>query len=625
MIYLKNFIYLTLFVSIFTIAACDKDEVPIIDTELKVLSQKLNGEAAINGAVEVARDIAIELIFSHSLNTSALESALSFSSSAGNVDYTIEYSNTNSTITISNNNPLDYETVYTLTVASGSHSATEETLKEAYSLSFTTAVFVPANVSLSSDMNSMNEDGGSVMITATLNEVVASDVTIELAFGGSAAATDFTATSTSLVILSGETAASIQLNAEQDGALEGTESIEISIAAIENAIEISPQLITVDLVDDDIDSNGDGFPDRGFIINEVLFDPASGDPGDANGDGTRSASEDEFIEFINDSDTGVDLSGYTLFDATNLETMEPRHTFPDNTIVPAGGVYVLFGGGTPAGDFGTALIGVSTSGNMNLSNGDDVITILDLAGNVFLTFDTQDEGAGLDFGGDQSVTRFEDINGDFTLHTTANVDLLFSPGKKTDGSNFDGTVSNAGEGFIINEVLFDPASGDPGDANGDGTRSASEDEFIEFVNDSDTEVDLSGYTLFDATNLETMEPRHTFPDGTIIPAQGVYVLFGGGTPSGGFGGAQVGVSTTGNMNLTNSADVITILDELGNVFITFDTGIDGLGLDFGADQAVTRSPDITGDFMLQMDINAAFLYTPGTKNDGSPFLVAFCF
>ena len=36
-----------------------------------------------------------------------------------------------------------------------------------------------------------------------------------------------------------------------------------------------------------------------LIINEVHADPASDLPGDANGDGTRSASVDEFIEFVN--------------------------------------------------------------------------------------------------------------------------------------------------------------------------------------------------------------------------------------------------------------------------------------------------------------------------------------
>lgn len=600
--------------------ACSNDDDLIFDDSLQVLVQQIDGERVLNGVADINRAPVIELLFSHTLTTSALESALSFTGPSGAVAATISYSNTNSTVSVSPDTPLEYATSYTVSLPAGTYGQAGNSLKEAYSLTFTTAPFVPANVTLEADVLAISESTGTSTVTIRLSEVIEEEVSVELQLAGTATVgTDYTASGTMATIPAGETTAEITLSGLVDGAVEGTEDIAISILSVTNAEELTPQSLTITLLDEDIDSNGDGFPDRGFIINEVLFDPPGGDPGDANGDGTRSASEDEFIEFVNDSDQEIDLSGYTLYDATNLDLGEPRHTFPAGTIVPAGGVYVLFGGGSPSGDFGNALVGVSTTGNMNLSNGDDVITILDAGGNTFLTFDTQGEGAGIDFGADQSVTRSPDINGDFVLHTTANAALLFSPGKQTDGTDLGTGESNPGLGFRINEVLFDPAADLPGDANGDGVRSASEDEFIEFVNDSDQAVDLSGFTLYDATNLDLGEPRHTFPAGTIIPAGGVYVLFGGGTPSGTFGGAQVGVSTTGNMNLSNGDDVITILDLLGEVFITFDTQGEGQGVDFGADQSVTRSPDISGDFMLHTDVNAALLFSPGTKADGSSF------
>ena len=64
------------------------------------------------------------------------------------------------------------------------------------------------------------------------------------------------------------------------------------------------------------------------------------------------------------------------------------------------------------------------------------------------------------------------------------------------------TMAALGLGFIINEVLYDPPSGDAGDANGDGTRDPNEDEFIEFYN-SGLEIDLSGYTISDASSTKT--------------------------------------------------------------------------------------------------------------------------
>ena len=600
------------------LTTCTKEEMMIIDNSLQVLSQKIDGEKAEDGLTGVAINPAIELIFSHTLNTSALEAALRFTG-GGDVDYSIAYSNTNSTVTITPNNALDYETSYTIDLPAGDYADQADALKEAFSLTFTTAPYVPPNVTLESDVTGFSEDGGMATVSVRLSQMVDQAVSVELAIAGSATeGADYTISGTSVNLAPGEVSADIELVALQDGSLEGAETIEITISSVTNAEELTPQMLSITLFDDDLDSNGDGFPDQGFIINEVLFDPPGGDAGDANGDGTRSASEDEFIEFLNDSDVEVDLSGFTLYDTDQLGTGEPRHTFPDGTIVPPGGVYVLFGGGSPAGDFGSAQVGVTTTGNMNLNNADDAITIFDASGNVFLTFDTQVEGAGINFGDDQSVTRLPDINGAFALHTDANPALLFSPGKKADGSEL-GYAASTGVGFVINEVLFDPPSGDPGDANGDGTRSASEDEFIEFVNDSNQPVDLSGYRLFDDDQLPTLEPRHVFPDGTIIPPGGVYVLFGGGTPTGDFGGAQVGVTTTGNMNLNNADDTITILDPDDNVFMTFSTQVEGAGIDFGADQSVTRSPDLEGDFTLHTTANPALLFSPGKKADGTPF------
>lgn len=600
--------------------SCEKEEATPVDNSLRVLSKVIDGEEFIDGISGISQDPSMEFIFSHSLNTAALGNAMTLQGPGGAVAITASYSNSNSTVSITTDALLEYDTEYSFRLPAGSYGVENEEFKTALDLIFTTAPFIPANVTLSSNVNTMSEDGGSAVVTVSLSEEVSQTVTVTLGFGGTATAgSDYNFSSNSIQFEAGQTSATVDLTAIQDSGIEGTELIEVSIESVVNAEELTPQFVNITLLDDDIDSNGDGTPDQGFIINEVLFDPPSGDAGDANGDGIRSPSEDEFIEFVNDSDVDIDLSGFTLYDAENLQTLNPNHTFPEGTIIPALGVYVLFGGGSPAGDFGGADVGVSTSSDMNLNNADDVITILDRDMNVFLTFDTQVEGAGISFGDDQSVTRIPDINGSFGLHKSANPDLAFSPGKQADGSIFPGGSGNPGAGLIVNEVLFDPPADEPGDANGDGIRSASEDEFIEFINDSDEALDLSGFRLFDETNLKTLEPRHIFPDGTIIPPHGVYVLFGGGMPMGTFGGAQVGVSTTGNMNLSNASDIITILDLQDNVVLTFDSSTQGAGIDFGADQSVTRSPDIDGGFDLHTNANGALLFSPGTRTDGSSF------
>lgn len=164
--------------------------------------------------------------------------------------------------------------------------------------------------------------------------------------------------------------------------------------------------------------------------------------------------------------------------------------------------------------------------------------------------------------------------------------------------------------LVLNELHFDPANDLVGDANGDGVRDNLDDEFLEFFNDSDVALDLSGYTISDAVQL-----RHTFPASTVVPAHGVIVVFGGGTPTGSFGGALVQTASEGSLVLNNTGDVVTVRNPSDRVVLVFDSN--DIEVSFGENQSVTRNPDITGDFVLHTDANAALLYSPGLKVDGT--------
>jgi len=124
--------------------------------------------------------------------------------------------------------------------------------------------------------------------------------------------------------------------------------------------------------------------------------------------------------------------------------------------------------------------------------------------------------------------------------------------------------------LIVNEYLADPpgsAAGDLiGDANGDGTRDATQDEFVEIVNNGAAPLDISGFTISDATQV-----RFTIPAGKIIPPGEAAVVFGGGTPTGAFGNATANglVFAIGGsgLSLNNGGDTITVKD---NTSVTVD-------------------------------------------------------
>lgn len=165
-----------------------------------------------------------------------------------------------------------------------------------------------------------------------------------------------------------------------------------------------------------------------LVINEVHYDPANDLPGDANGDGNRDYAEDEFIEFYNSSSESLDISGFSISDSDQL-----RHTFPASSIIPSNEMLVVFGGGTPTGNFGGSVVQTASETELNLSNSGDVITVLNTVGDVVLSYNSS--FTGINHGSNQSVTRSPDFSGSFVLHTTANSDLLYSPGLLSDGTS----------------------------------------------------------------------------------------------------------------------------------------------------------------------------------------------
>ena len=310
-------------------------------------------------------------------------------------------------------------------------------------------------LSLTSSSNELSENQGMITITASLNSELDQEIAVPISFSGTATLNeDYVTTETSLIIPSGNSSGSLSISSMQDEDIEDIETIIISVETQDDVIVISSS-ITISILDDDSDSDGDGINDSDddcpneaglpeyngcsqplLIINEVLYDPPSGIEGDANGDGTREAQEDEFIEFVNLGGT-LDLSGYTVHD-----NAQERHIFPQGTIIPSGGVLVLFGGGNPTGAFGNAIVQTASAGILNMNNAGDFVTVYNTNGEVVLTFDVEP----LSNNPNESYTRYPDLNlepGDdgilFYQHAGIGEALgaFFSPGTKIDGTNFN--------------------------------------------------------------------------------------------------------------------------------------------------------------------------------------------
>ncbi|MFD1062946.1 lamin tail domain-containing protein [Winogradskyella litorisediminis] len=179
-------------------------------------------------------------------------------------------------------------------------------------------------------------------------------------------------------------------------------------------------------------------------------------------------------------------------------------------------------------------------------------------------------------------------------------------GGDCDGTTLSGMVpaTNCDPQFIvINEILADP-DGTTGDANGDGTVSTTEDEFIEIYNTGVDDINLEGYTISDLTQV-----RHTFPVGATIAAGDYYTIFGGGMVSN--RANTNSVASSGSLGLNNGGDTVTITNNSGVIVASVTYGGEA-----GNNQSIARNPDFTGAFVEHTSIMSnPEAFSPGRSNE----------
>lgn len=262
----------------------------------------------------------------------------------------------------------------------------------------------------------------------------------------------------------------------------------------------------------DVISDEVNFPQ--VIISEVLADPATGPAGDANGDGVRSATDDEFVELLNTGTSDVDISGWTISDAATPNSI--RHVFPAGTIIPARDAVVVFGGGTPTGEFGTAgaegRVFIASTGTLSLNNASGhSVTLADQADSIVQTV-TYDSSALAD----QSIVRAPDFsNAPMQRHADLNEagGALFSPGTRIGGAFF--TIPQGV--LLLSEVMYDPSGADSGL------------EWIELFNNSTQDLRLDDVCIGSGGNDYTNSIIALDGCGggaCVVPAGGTFVVGG---------------------------------------------------------------------------------------------------
>jgi len=110
----------------------------------------------------------------------------------------------------------------------------------------------PPSVSLALAGSPFVETGGSATVSAQLSTVSAFPVTVNFSFTGSATLnTDYAASTSSIIILPGQTSGSITLTALSDIGDEPDETVIVDISSVNNGTENGTQRVTATITDDD--------------------------------------------------------------------------------------------------------------------------------------------------------------------------------------------------------------------------------------------------------------------------------------------------------------------------------------------------------------------------------------
>ncbi len=349
-------------------------------------------------------------------------------------------------------------------------------------------------------------------------------------------------------------------------------------------------------------------PEPELVINEIDYDQP----------GTDGA---EFIELRNAGAVAVELGNYSLeFVNGSGGGAAVYATIPlPDTSLAAGSYFVVCANAatTPNCNLDVSpdsnLIQNGSPDAVALLLGADVVDAVSYEGDVPAPY-VEGSGTGLSDPFDGvfvSISRFPDgadtdqNNVDFGLRCT-------TPGEENSSDSANCRDPLAGPPVVINEFLADPATSLAGDANNDGTRDSSDDEFIEIVNISGAPLDVSGWTIADGA-----AQRHTFPANTVLADQCGIVIFGGGSPTGAFGGTIVQTASSGALGLNNGGDTITLNDGNGDIVVV------GYGGEGGSDESLTLDPDVTGALpYVQHELangSGGTSYSPGTRVDGAVF------
>lgn len=200
----------------------------------------------------------------------------------------------------------------------------------------------------------------------------------------------------------------------------------------------------------------------------------------------------DWVEIYNLSNLPIDISGYKIYDGGGQSGSKPKMEFPAGTTVPAKGFYVIVVDTDDAAGFG-------------LSSGGDILWLENEVGEVIDNVEVPAMEVET-----TSYGRMPDGSENWQILETI-----------TMGAANDDTPAPEIPDVVMNEVFSKGFDGNL--------------DWVEIFNNTDADIDISGYKIYDNGGESGSKPKKEFASGTILPANGFFVIIVDDEEDSGFG------------------------------------------------------------------------------------------
>ncbi len=269
---------------------------------------------------------------------------------------------------------------------------------------------------------------------------------------------------------------------------------------------------------------------------------------------SRGTVEDpDWIEIYNNSDVQADISGYKIYDSGGQTGAKPKKNIPAGTVIEAHGFFVLVVDDADESGFG-------------LSGSGEEVWLENTSGNIIdnVIFPVLEET--------QSYGRIPDGSGSWVI-----LDQI-TKGAINDNSAPPPLI-------LINELYSTGTTEDP--------------DWVEIFNGSTTEIDISGYKIYDSGGQAGTKEKKVFPAGSTIPAGSFLVIVVDDNEASGFGlsgsGEQIWLENAGG----------TVIDDVTFPALT-------------ENQSFGRFPDGSNNLKI---MNTVTRGTANSNNDPEPIII----